>query len=384
MSETPMSEVQNNAGQSPEPEKDSPEAEAQEAQEVQEVQEAGVGVEAESDDESGDSESEAKQGAKSTRRKPRVVARDRADSLRLLEAALFASSEPLTAVELAPYVATGETLDKLIATLRERYEDSGLRLERVAKGWAFRTAPDLGARLKIIRERKRRISRAAAETLAVIAYNQPITRGQIEEIRGVALSGGTLDILFEAGWVAPKGRADQPGHPLLWGTTPAFLDQFSLANLSDLPAERELRASGLLDGRAALAVVSEQAAEQGEGSEGSAEGAEGESAISGEAGVVAANGLPDEDESLPAPDFAPEEPFEESFEESFAESVVKPADESESSVGFSAPSDDALDDPLDKPIDDSRDTASDKSFDDSPDTPPENPLESPLQDRKSG
>ena len=101
-------------------------------------------------------------------------------------------------MELAPYVAAGETLDKLITTLRERYKDSGLCLERVAKGWAFRTAPDLGERLKIVRERKRRISRAAAETLAVIAYNQPITRGQIEEVRGVALSGGTLDILFEA------------------------------------------------------------------------------------------------------------------------------------------------------------------------------------------
>ena len=118
------------------------------------------------------------------KRKQRVVARDRADSLRLIEAALFASSEPLTASELAPYVAAGESLDKLIATLREGYEGKGVQLERVARGWAFRTAPDLGERLKIVRERKRRISRAAAETLAVIAYNQPITRGQIEEIRG--------------------------------------------------------------------------------------------------------------------------------------------------------------------------------------------------------
>ena len=136
--------------------------------------------------------------------------------------------EPLNARELAPYIAEGETVDGLIKELRRKYAGGGVRLEESGRAWAFRTASEYGERLKIVRERKRRISRAAAETLAVIAYNQPVTRGQIEEIRGVALSGGTLDTLVEAGWVGPKGRAEQPGYPLLWGTTQGFLDQFQL------------------------------------------------------------------------------------------------------------------------------------------------------------
>ena len=193
-------------------------------------------------------------------RRIRKVATSREDSLALLEAALFASSEPLNARELSPYIAEGESIDSLMQELAQRYESGGVRLEEAGRAWSFRTASEYGQRLTVVRERKRRISRAAAETLAVIAYHQPVTRGQIEEIRGVALSTGTLDILLEAGWVAPQGRAEQVGHPLLWGTTGAFLDQFNLKNLEDLPAEQELRASGLLDNRAALAVVSERVA----------------------------------------------------------------------------------------------------------------------------
>ncbi|MDA7983996.1 MAG: SMC-Scp complex subunit ScpB [Alphaproteobacteria bacterium] len=198
-------------------------------------------------------------GAKKKPRRVKKIAKDRDDSLALLEAALFASPEPLNARELAPYIADGENIDSLMRELAQKYTAGGVRLEESGRAWSFRTAPEYGERLMVVRERRRRISRAAAETLAVIAYHQPVTRGQIEEIRGVVISSGTLDILLEAGWVAPQGRADRPGHPLLWGTTAAFLDQFNLKNLEDLPAEQELRASGLLDGRAALAIVSERA-----------------------------------------------------------------------------------------------------------------------------
>ena len=147
-------------------------------------------------------EGEAQEGEEARpkrRRGPRRVATNREDSLALVEAALFASPEPLNARELAPYIAEGETVDGLIKELRRKYAGGGVRLEESGRAWAFRTASEYGERLKIVRERKRRISRAAAETLAVIAYNQPVTRGQIEEIRGVALSGGTLDTLVEAG-----------------------------------------------------------------------------------------------------------------------------------------------------------------------------------------
>ncbi|MGR4001370.1 MAG: SMC-Scp complex subunit ScpB [Alphaproteobacteria bacterium] len=207
-----------------------------------------------------DTENTESTASRKRARRVRKVATSREDSLALLEAALFASSEPLNARELSPYIAEGESIDSLMQELAQRYESGGVRLEEAGRAWSFRTASEYGQRLTVVRERKRRISRAAAETLAVIAYHQPVTRGQIEEIRGVALSTGTLDILLEAGWVAPQGRAEQVGHPLLWGTTGAFLDQFNLKNLEDLPAEQELRASGLLDNRAALAVVSERVA----------------------------------------------------------------------------------------------------------------------------
>ena len=142
------------------------------------------------------------------------MATNREDSLALVEAALFASPEPLNARELAPYIAEGETVDGLIKELRRKYAGGGgVRLEESGRAWAFRTASEYGERLKIVRERKRRISRAAAETLAVIAYNQPVTRGQIEEIRGVALSGGTLDTLVEAGWGRAEGAGRATGLP---------------------------------------------------------------------------------------------------------------------------------------------------------------------------
>ena len=126
---------------------------------------------------------------------------------------------------------------------------------KVNKAWAFRTAPDLGPQLIVEREVTRKLSRAAVETLAIIAYHQPITRAEIEEIRGVGLSKGTMDVLFEAGWIRPRGRRRSPGKPVTWGTSDKFLDQFGLENLDDLPGMEDLKAAGLLDKRPAIQAL---------------------------------------------------------------------------------------------------------------------------------
>jgi segregation and condensation protein B len=175
-----------------------------------------------------------------------------AQLLRLAEALLFAAGEPLTEAVLAQRLGTerlGEAADvgEVLRELAARYDGHGVNLVRLAGGWAFRTAPDLAPHLRIERPVARKLSRAAVETLAVIAYHQPVTRAEIEEIRGVALGKGTLDTLMEAGWVRPKGRRMTPGRPLLWVTTKGFLTHFGLDSLADLPAAEELRGAGLLD-----------------------------------------------------------------------------------------------------------------------------------------
>ena len=172
---------------------------------------------------------------------------DLAQELRLVEALLFASREPVTEEALARHVDAAADLPRLLSALGEAYAGHGVNLVRLAGGWAFRTAPDLAPKLRIERPVLRKLSRAAVETLAVIAYHQPVTRAEIEEIRGVALGKGTIDILMEAGWVRPKGRRASPGRPLLWVTTPAFLVHFGLDSLKELPDLDELRAAGLLD-----------------------------------------------------------------------------------------------------------------------------------------
>jgi segregation and condensation protein B len=177
----------------------------------------------------------------------------RADALRLLEALLFAASEPLPEAALLRHLGAAEDLAALLGELAQSYAGRGVNLVRLAGGWAFRTAPDLAPMLRRERPAARKLSRAAVETLAVIAYHQPVTRAEIEEIRGVALGKGTLDTLIAAGWVRPKGRRMTPGRPLTWVTTPGFLAHFGLDSLADLPAVEELRAAGLLDlGPAAL------------------------------------------------------------------------------------------------------------------------------------
>jgi len=148
--------------------------------------------------------------------------------------------------------------------LQQTYQDRGIQLVRRDNRWAFRTAPDLAAALVVESHVERKMSRAAIETLAIIAYHQPVTRAEIEEIRGVALSKGTLDVLFEAGWVRPRGRRQTPGRPMLWATTPAFLDHFGLVALDDLPGVEELKAAGLLDARPGLSSYANRAAEDGD------------------------------------------------------------------------------------------------------------------------
>ena len=170
-------------------------------------------------------------------------------NLRVLEALLFASAEPLSVAEMAPFLGEGADIAALLAQLRDDYAPRGINLVRRGDRWAFRTAADLGMVLRREETESRQLSRAALETLAIIAYHQPATRAEIEEVRGVATGKGTLDLLMEAGWVRMRGRRRTPGRPVTYGTTDAFLDHFGLESLSDLPGIDELKGAGLLSGR---------------------------------------------------------------------------------------------------------------------------------------
>jgi len=169
--------------------------------------------------------------------------------LRILEALLFASTEPLSASQMLPYLGDGADILKCLATLSERYASRGVNLVQRGDKWAFRTAEDLGFLLRRQEQETRPLSRAALETLSIIAYHQPATRAEIEEVRGVATGKGTIDILLESGWVRMRGRRRTPGRPVTYGTTDAFLDHFSLESLGDLPGLDELKGSGLLSNR---------------------------------------------------------------------------------------------------------------------------------------
>ena len=178
--------------------------------------------------------------------------------LRLLEALLFAAPEPLSEEELTRRLGEEADIAGLLGELSEHYAGRGVNLVRLAGGWTFRTAPDLAPNLRSERAVSRKLSRAAVETLAIVAYHQPVTRAEIEAIRGVAVAQGTIDRLMEAGWVRPSGRRDSPGRPLNWVSTPRFLAHFGLDGLADLPGIDELRAAGLLDiGPAVLGEAAE-------------------------------------------------------------------------------------------------------------------------------
>lgn len=168
---------------------------------------------------------------------------------RAVEATLFAAEEPMSIEALAAHLgglAAGDVRAAL-AALESRYRARGVHLVERGGRWHFETAPDLAHLLRREREQVRRLSRAATEVLAIVAYHEPVSRAEIESIRGVQTSAGTLDVLMEAGWVRPAGRREVPGRPVIYATTPAFLDHFGLASRRDLPGIDELRAAGLLD-----------------------------------------------------------------------------------------------------------------------------------------
>ncbi|MEL6364587.1 MAG: SMC-Scp complex subunit ScpB [Pseudomonadota bacterium] len=173
----------------------------------------------------------------------------RALHVRMVEALIFAASEPLDAATLKAHMPNDADIDECLEALRVRYESAGVRLVEIDGRWTFRTAPDLAHLLERHREQPKKLSRAATETLAIIAYHQPCTRADIEDVRGVAVSKGSLDILLEIGWIAQHGRRDAPGRPALYVTTPEFLSHFNLASVGDLPGLADLKAAGLLDGR---------------------------------------------------------------------------------------------------------------------------------------
>lgn len=168
---------------------------------------------------------------------------------RVVEAILFASREPVSEAALAERIPSDVDLPAILARLEAHYAARGVVLARVAGGWAFRTAPDLAPSLVREREEPKKLSRAALEVLAIVAYHQPVTRSEIEEVRGVATSRGTLDTLLEAGWVRLRGRRRTPGRPVTYGTTAAFLSHFGLGSIEDLPGLDDLKGAGFLDGR---------------------------------------------------------------------------------------------------------------------------------------
>ncbi|MFN4143193.1 SMC-Scp complex subunit ScpB [Aestuariivirga sp.] len=172
---------------------------------------------------------------------------DRNQHLRIVEAVLFATAEPVDAAHVASFLPEGADVAGLLADLQANYANRGVNLVEVAGKWLFRTADDLGYILRRETVEQRKLSKAAMETLAIIAYHQPVTRAEIEDIRGVAISKGTLDMLLEIGWVRMRGRRKTPGRPVTYGTTDAFLSHFGLNEVSDLPGLQELKGAGLLD-----------------------------------------------------------------------------------------------------------------------------------------
>ncbi len=178
---------------------------------------------------------------------------------RQVEAILFSASEPLDIETIEKRVQSSTNIVKVLEKIKENYKNRGFNLICIKGKWSFRTAEDLSDELTIFKTQKRKLSRAALETLSIIAYQQPITRSEIENIRGVQMGRGSLDHLMEIGWIRPSGRKSIPGKPTLWSTTDLFVEHFGLNSLSDLPNKEELKASGFLDKRAAIATISDLA-----------------------------------------------------------------------------------------------------------------------------
>ena len=179
--------------------------------------------------------------------------------IKIIEAILFASNEPILETDLIDKIIHKEKLNDYMLDLKNFYSDRGINLKKTGSKWSFRTSSDLSEDLTIFKKQKRRISRAALETLAIISYYQPITRSEIENIRGVQMGRGSIDHLLEIGWIKPKGRKKIPGKPTLWGTTEIFLEHFGIDNINNLPSKDELKASGFLEKRSAITTIADLA-----------------------------------------------------------------------------------------------------------------------------
>jgi segregation and condensation protein B len=186
---------------------------------------------------------------------PLIALEDPVQQKRVIEAILFASPEPVSLRSLQNRLPESADVGALLLELQAEYAERGVNLIRLEDVWAFRSAVDLGTHLALNKKEEKKLSRAALETLSIIAYHQPLTRAEIENIRGVATSKGTLDVLLEAGWIKPGRRLETPGRPLTWITTNVFLDEFGISDLKDLPGLAELKATGLLDTRPAIDTI---------------------------------------------------------------------------------------------------------------------------------
>jgi segregation and condensation protein B len=217
---------------------------------------------------------------------------EQAQALRVLEAVLFAAREPLDEASIAARLPEGSDMASLLAELQAHYAGRGVNLVRLNERWMLRTASDLATYLQTEVTIPRKLSRAGLESLAIIAYHQPVTRAEIEDIRGVSVHRGTIDTLLEAGWIRPGRRRETPGRPLTWLTTGAFLEHFGLESLEALPGVEELKAAGLLDKRPAIHAIGDVQSETAEN------GAESRPALPDEAEE---GGLPDSSEELHGP-----------------------------------------------------------------------------------
>ena len=176
---------------------------------------------------------------------------------KILEAILFASSSPVLEADLKDKMVNKKNFKKEIINLKEFYKDRGINLIKTGNKWSFITSETIKDELTIFKTQKRKLSRAAIETLSIIAYQQPITRPEIENIRGVQMGRGSIDHLMEIGWIKPSGRKNIPGNPALWVTTELFMEHFGIENMADLPNKDELKASGFLEKRSAIATITD-------------------------------------------------------------------------------------------------------------------------------
>ncbi len=184
--------------------------------------------------------------------------------VKIIEAVLFASGEPVLEDDLVQKIMIKDNLNKYLDDLKNFYENRGINLIKTGNKWSFRTSSEVKDELIIFKTQKRKLSRAALETLSIIAYQQPITRSEIENVRGVQMGRGSIDHLMEIGWIKPSGRKNIPGKPTLWSTTDLFLEHFELNSLSDLPNKEELKASGFLEKRSAIATITDLASKENE------------------------------------------------------------------------------------------------------------------------